>query len=115
MNNKGPVVVIEDDIDDQELFEEVFQKLNYDNELLFFTDGQEAFEFLNQATEQPFIILSDINVPKLNGFELRKKINTDAQLKTKSIPYVFLTTASDRKALIEAYNLPVQGFFLKQV
>ena len=50
MNSKGPVIVIEDDIDDKEILEEVFQKLGYTNELLFFTDGQAALDFLNSTT-----------------------------------------------------------------
>ncbi len=69
MNSNGPVIIIEDDIDDKEILEEVFQKLGYPNELLFFEDGQAALDFLNNSHVIPFIILSDINMPKLNGFE----------------------------------------------
>lgn len=114
MNSHGPVIIIEDDLDDKEILKEVFQKLGYPNELLFFSDGQEALDFLNSSEVVPFIILSDINMPKLDGFALRDKIKMDAKLQLKCIPYLFFSTASSQKAVIDAYSLSVQGFFVKQ-
>lgn len=114
MNSNGPVIIIEDDIDDKEMLEEVFQKLKYTNKLIFFTDGEAALDFLNQSHIVPFLILSDINMPKLDGFALRNKIKMDAQLQIKCIPYLFFSTASSQKAVVDAYSLSVQGFFIKQ-
>jgi CheY-like chemotaxis protein len=114
MNSEGPVIVIEDDVDDKEMLEETFKKLGYKNELLFFGDGQEALDFLNTSDVIPFIILSDINMPKLDGFALRDKIKMDAELQIKCIPYLFFSTASSQKAVVDAYSLSVQGFFVKQ-
>ena len=114
MNVDGPVIVIEDDMDDQEILVDVFQKFGYTNELLFFTDGEKALEHLNKTEVIPFIILSDINMPKLDGFELRNKIKTDAALQIKCIPYLFFSTASSQQAVVDAYSLSVQGFFIKQ-
>jgi CheY-like chemotaxis protein len=114
MNTNGPVIVIEDDIDDQELLTEVFKKLGYENKLLFFINGEEALDYLNGSDESPFIILSDINMPKLDGFALRGKVKMDAKLQVKCIPYLFFTTASSQQAIIDAYSLSVQGFFIKQ-
>jgi CheY-like chemotaxis protein len=114
MNTNGPVIIIEDDAEDQELLEEVFAKLNYGNKVIFFSDGAEALEYLNRTDVIPFLILSDINMPKLNGFELRSKIHTDAQLQVKCIPYLFFSTSSTQKAVVDAYSMSVQGFFLKQ-
>jgi CheY-like chemotaxis protein len=114
MNSKGPVIIIEDDVDDQDVLQEVFKKLDYPNEILFFKDGQTALDFLNGTDLVPFLILSDINLPKLDGFALRSKIKMDAQLQIKCIPYLFFTTASNQRAVIDAYSLSVQGFFVKQ-
>ena len=114
MNKNGPIIIIEDDLDDQEILTEVFRKLDYPNELIFFTDGQEALNYLNQPTTLPFIILSDVNMPKLSGFELRAKLKTDADLAVKCIPYLFFSTALNQKAVIDAYSMSVQGFFVKQ-
>lgn len=114
MNSDGPVIIIEDDIDDKEALEEAFKKLGYPNQLLFFSDGQQALDFLNSSDIVPFIILSDINMPKLDGFALRDKIRMDAKLQLKCIPYLFFSTASSQKAVVDAYSLSVQGFFVKQ-
>ncbi len=114
LNQNGPVIIIEDDIDDQDMLTEVFRKLKYPNELLFFTDGQEALKFISARNVVPFLILSDINLPKLTGFELREKLKTDANLSLRCIPYLFFSTALNQKAVIDAYSLSVQGFFVKQ-
>ncbi len=114
MNKNGPVIIIEDDKDDEMLLTEVFKKLGYPNEPIFFADGQQALDFLNSTNVVPFLILSDINMPKLDGFELRSKVKTDANLQLKCIPYLFFTTASSQRAVIDAYSLSVQGFFVKQ-
>jgi len=114
MNKNGSVIIIEDDEDDQELLKEVFQKLKYPNKLIFFFDGQSALDFLNSSDIVPFIILSDINLPKLSGFDLRAKLKTDVELEIKCIPYLFFSTAINQKAVMDAYSLSVQGFFEKQ-
>ena len=114
LNQNGPVIIIEDDIDDQEILTEVFQNLKYPNELMFFSDGQKALEFISAGNVVPFIILSDINLPKLTGFELREKLKTDANLALRCIPYLFFSTALNQKAVIDAYSMSVQGFFVKQ-
>jgi CheY-like chemotaxis protein len=115
MNKEGPIVVIEDDPDDQLLLELVFQKLDYVNKVIYFFDGQAALDYLNETEEVPFLILSDINMPKLNGFALREKLHSDARLKLKCIPYLFFSTDVEQRAVIDAYSLSVQGFFIKPV
>src|SRR5690349_23036478 len=113
MNKTGPIIVIEDDIDDQEILETIFEELQYPNKIIYFTDGNKALDYLNQTDVQPFLILSDINMPRINGFELRGKIFTNEQLQTKCIPYLFFTTGASKKAVMDAYSLSVQGFFIK--
>jgi CheY-like chemotaxis protein len=114
LNKNGPVVIIEDDADDKDFLEEVFRRLNYPNPILFFSNGQDALDFLNKADTTPFLILSDINMPKLNGFQLREKLRTDAALQVKCIPYLFFSTALNQQAVIDAYSMSVQGFFIKK-
>jgi CheY-like chemotaxis protein len=113
MNKNGPIVVIEDDEDDQFVLGEIFRKLNYGNQIVFFKDGNEALEYLNKTEIIPFLILSDINMPKINGFELRNKVATNEQLHVKCIPYLFFTTTADKRSVVDAYALSVQGFFIK--
>lgn len=114
LNKNGPVIIIEDDPDDQDFLTEIFRNLNYQNKVLFFSDGEAALRHINDSHELPFLILSDINMPKLDGFALRAKLKTDAKLSNKCIPYLFFSTALDQKAVIDAYSQSVQGFFVKQ-
>jgi CheY-like chemotaxis protein len=113
MNKNGEVIVIEDDEDDQEILKEIFKKLNYKNEIIFFRDGNAALEYLNKPEVRPFLILSDINMPRINGLELRAKIQTNEKLHVKCIPYLFFTTNANKQSVIEAYSMSVQGFFVK--
>jgi DNA-binding NtrC family response regulator len=113
MNKSGPIIVIEDDEDDRELLRMVFARLDIDNEVIYFEDGIGALHYLKDEMVYPFIILSDINLPKLNGFELRKMVHTNEGLSEKCIPYLFFSTSVDRKAVYDAYTMSVQGFFLK--
>ena len=114
LNENGPIIIIEDDDDDQRFLTEIFEKLNYQNKVLFFSDGQSAYDYICKSNEKPFLILSDINMPKLSGFALRDKLRNDAQLSHKCIPYLFFSTAADQRSVIDAYSKSVQGFFTKQ-
>ena len=113
MNKGGPIIIIEDDVDDQEMLADVFKDLAFTNKVVFFGDSQEALEFLIDTEIEPFIIFSDINMPKLTGLELREKVHNNEALRLKSIPYLFFTTGAEQKAVIEAYSKSIQGFFIK--
>lgn len=113
MNRLGPIIIIEDDFDDQEILQDVFASLDYGNEIIFFSDGYKALDFLTETSTEPFIIFSDINLPKLNGLELREKIHQNEDLRMKSIPYLFFSTSAEQKHVIDAYSKSIQGFFIK--
>ena len=106
-------MIIEDDRDDQELLEETFSILDYPNPVIFFSNGQEALEYLLEANTPPVLIISDINMPKMNGLETREKIISNNQLQQLQIPFVFLTTAAPKATVLDAFSLSDQGFFVK--
>ena len=110
---KGPIISIEDDEDDQFLLERIVKQLNIPNEIRFFSNGQLALQYLIATDEQPFLILCDINMPIMNGLELRRRINQSEYLRQKAIPFVYLTTAANTEIIREAYEAEVQGFFQK--
>lgn len=111
MKKTGPIIVIEDDEEDQMLLDEIFRNLKFDNKVIFFSDGNDALQYLNTTEEQPFLILSDINMPKMDGFEVRNRVTMNERL--RSIPYLFFTTGVNKKAVDDAYALAVHGFFIK--
>jgi CheY-like chemotaxis protein len=110
----GPIILIEDDADDEDVFEEVLTDLKIPNRLIWFTAADEAFIYLKKTSDQPFIIISDINIPGKSGIEFKRMIDEDPILRKKSIPFVFYSTAAEQAAVNEAYTqLTVQGFFKK--
>ncbi len=114
MNKKGPIVIIEDDVDDQELIREMFSELNLPNEVLIFPDGESALEYLSGPEVYPFLIISDIKMPKMDGFELRDMLSKKSK-QLRATPFLFFTTGGTPQSLSSAYGMSVQGVFQKPV
>ena len=113
MNKKGEILIIEDDEDDREYIEAVFSELSYENERVYVNDAYAALDYVRQHDKNPFMIISDINMPGMNGFELRDIIFSDPELNKKCIPYIFLSTSDDEALVAKAFKLSVQGYFKK--
>jgi response regulator RpfG family c-di-GMP phosphodiesterase len=110
----GPIILVEDDEDDAAIFSEVLTDLDIPNRLISFIKPADAYHFLVNNDEQPFIIISDVNLPGMSGMEFKKKLDHNDKLRKKSIPFVFYSTSAEKKYVNEAYlQLTVQGFFLK--
>lgn len=114
MSKRGPIIIVEDDEDERDIILLAFQNLGVRNEVKFFDNGRLVLDYLTATTESPFIILCDINLPVMNGFELRSTIDKNETLRRKSIPFVFLSTHSNPQSVEMAYELTVQGFFVKE-
>lgn len=112
-SRKGPIIIIEDDEDDREILREVFKDLRIANELVFFDDAEGVFYYLMDTTDNPMLILSDINLPRMSGLEMKRKINSVDHTRKKSIPFVFLSTSAKPSTIDEAYDLMAQGYFQK--
>jgi CheY-like chemotaxis protein len=114
MAKNGPIVIVEDDHEDQEILETALREIGTTNALIFFTNGPEAFMYLKSTRDQPLLILSDINLPRQNGIEFKKQIDEDPILRSKSIPFIFFSTSVDKTAVNQAFKkMTVQGFFQK--
>lgn len=113
MNKRGPIVIIEDNLADQEILSEIFEELNYDNELIFFGDSILALNYLTDTDVEPFLVMSDIKMPKLSGIELREKVINNEEMRLKTIPYLFFSTIAEQRDVINAYSGSIQGFFVK--
>jgi CheY-like chemotaxis protein len=114
MSLRGPIVIVEDDLDDQYLYQRTFEKLKIENQLLFFGNGKEALTYLTQPAVRPFVILSDINMPLMTGLQLRKQMCNDPVLSKMNTPFIFLSTSAREEDMDEVKDLCVQGFFRKE-
>jgi CheY-like chemotaxis protein len=111
--NKLPIIYVEHDVDDQILFKQALTSLSINNPTRFFSTGQEVLNYLRTTQEQPLVILCDVKMPNMNGFELRDQIEADEYLKLKAVPFVFFSTWANRDLVNKAYKSSVQGYHRK--
>jgi CheY-like chemotaxis protein len=110
----GPIIIIEDDEEDQQIVEHVMQSLHIKNPINFFDKCEDVIPYLLSTADKPFLILSDVNLPGMSGPELKKEINKNELLRKKSIPFVFFSTAANKQEIDRAYEMMVQGYFKKE-
>ena len=111
--NSGPIIIVDDDSDDLEMLQRGFTDLNLENEIIVFDDGNEFLEYVRKTTMKTFFILCDINMPRIGGLELKRKIYEDERLRLKCVPFIFLSTSGGSKNVMDAYSFGVQGYFVK--
>jgi CheY-like chemotaxis protein len=112
--HKGSILLVEDDRVDVLTVKRAFRDIPIAQELRVVGNGEEALEYLrNSQNEKPYLILLDLNMPKMNGIELLQVIKSDDELKL--IPVVILTSSKEKKDKLESYNRGVAGYVLKPV
>jgi CheY-like chemotaxis protein len=112
MQNQA-VLIIDHDEDDWIMIDEVWKELKLNNELIFVSNGDDAIDRIQKMQDAPFIIICELNLPRLNGFELREKMLLANSKKLKSVPFIFWSTTASEEQILQAYNLSVHGFFIK--
>jgi two-component SAPR family response regulator len=106
-----PLIFVDDDAEDQELMLLALKELGFKNKVKFFADAQSALAYLYESNEQPFLIVSDINMPGMDGIAFKKKIDSCNILSPKCIPFIFLSTSAS--FLPEVCGMNIQGYFVK--
>lgn len=109
----GPIIIIEDDEEDQAIYKHALDTMGVENNIRFFELCGTALDYLLTTSDQPFIILSDINMPLMNGFEFRERMLGDDYLKALGIPFIFISTSANAATVRQAHLLSVQGYFQK--
>ncbi len=106
------LIVDDDDIDAMAL-KRALHKLKLLNPLYRACDGIEALELLRAGkVPKPFIVLLDINMPRMNGLEFLEALRSDPEL-THAVVFVLTTSKSDED-IMAAYREHVAGYLLKQ-
>ena len=109
----SPIVIVEDDQDDSDILVKIFREIGVLNEIRCFPNPVKAIEYLRTTTEVPFLIISDINMPVMDGLAFKKVIDLDTTISDKRIPFVFLSTAKENNLIDESFHHSVQGYFQK--
>jgi len=118
---KDVILLVEDNPDDVLLTKRAFKKSNILNELVVARDGVEALDYLfgtgaykdRDMSVMPILILLDLNLPKIDGIEILRRLRADER--TKLIPVVVLTSSKEQKDLIESYSLGANSYIRKPV
>jgi DNA-binding NarL/FixJ family response regulator len=80
---------------------------------MVFTEGNQFYDYISTTDRKSFFIFCDINMNRLNGFELKQKIFDNEEIRLKCIPFLMLSTSGASKSVLEAYSLNVHGYFIK--
>lgn len=113
------IVLIEDNLHEADLILRTLKKNNVGNKVVHLSDGEDALNFLfseapytnRKNQDKPHVVLLDLNLPKLNGMEVLRKIKNDKR--TKEIPVIILSASSDAKNILESYQIGVNGYIIK--
>lgn len=110
------ILLVEDDEVDAEAVVRALQRLNVNNSLTIVSDGLEALNVLRgekarQPLPQPYIILLDLNMPRMNGLEFLDVLRQDPELK-RSIVFV-LTTSNRPTDRLATYDRYIAGYLVK--
>ncbi|QJD79416.1 response regulator [Spirosoma rhododendri] len=108
-----PIIHIENDADDHILLKKALGAASIANPVRFFQDGQQALQYLQATDEVPLVILCDVLMPGMDGFELRDRIDADPVLRMKAIPFVYFSTWGSNALVNKAYQGTIQGYHLK--
>ncbi len=106
----GPILLVEDSIDDFEATVRAFKKTDLVNPLVHATSGERALEYLCSGI-RPSLILLDLNMPGMGGQKCLEKIKKDAAF--REIPVVILTTSSYEPDIKACYALGANAYILK--
>lgn len=115
------ILLVEDNPDDEALTIRALQKNNILNTVVVARDGAEALDFLHGTGKHagrdpsvlPELVLLDLNLPKLSGLEVLKRVREDAR--TRLLPVVILTTSNEDQDKISSYTLGANSFIRKPV
>ncbi|MCK5942691.1 MAG: response regulator [Planctomycetes bacterium] len=109
------VVLVEDDDVDVMVFERGLKKRRLEHRFGRARDGREAIEMLRGLTAQvppePFLVLLDINMPRMNGHEFLDELRQDGVLAQSVV--IVLTTSDDVVDIRRAYERNVAGYIVK--
>jgi two-component system response regulator len=119
--NERLILLVEDNPDDEALTLRALKKNNIGNQIVVARDGAEALDFLfgtgifagRDVDVQPELILLDLKLPKVDGFEVLKKLRDDDR--TKLLPVVILTSSKEQQDIANGYDLGANSYVRKPV
>jgi len=113
----APVLLVEDRMDDVLLTRRAFAKAGFGDRLIVLPDGEACLAALLPDADvpglSPALVLLDINLPKIGGLEVLRRIRADDR--TRQLPVVVLTTSAERGDVMDSYRFGANSFVRKPV
>jgi two-component system response regulator len=121
MATDRPILLVEDNPDDEALTLRAFNKNRIANQVIVARDGVEALDYLfgagsyagRDVSVMPAVVLLDLKLPRIDGLEVLRRIRADDR--TRLLPVVILTTSKEQQDIYEAYSLGANSYIRKPV
>jgi len=119
--NERVILLVEDNADDEALTLRALKKNNITNTIVVARNGVEALDYLfgtgqyagRDTSVQPELILLDLKLPKVDGFEVLRKLRADER--TKLLAVVILTSSTEQQDIVNGYGLGANSYVRKPV
>ncbi len=121
MTDQRPILLVEDNPDDEALTLRAFAKNKIGNPVVVARDGVEALDYLfgtgshagRDLRVMPAVVLLDLKLPRVDGLEVLRRVRAD--VRTALLPVVVLTTSKEQQDIHEAYSLGANSYIRKPV
>jgi CheY-like chemotaxis protein len=113
----GTILLVDDNPDDADLTIRALQKNKIANDVVVARDGVEALEHLHgtngRSLLRPQVVLLDLNLPRLNGIEVLRRMRADERTRTQ--PVIILTSSKQEQDVLQSYQLGANSYVRKPV
>jgi two-component system, sensor histidine kinase and response regulator len=103
------ILVVDDDVYLREGMRDILELSNHT--VLLARDGLDALDVLRAQTHPPAVIISDILMPRMNGYDLFRSVRANESW--KKVPFIFLTGKSEQEDIRQGRELGVQNYVIK--
>ena len=113
MASLRPILLVEDNPDDERLTIRALQRSRLKNSIQVARDGEQALTEIFSANLLPCVVLLDLKLPKVDGLEVLRQIRSNER--TRLLPVVILTSSNEDRDIIESYNGGANSYVQKPV